>query len=341
MKEGENMIEINEQNFPCKILRNTLKQAFGKTTLTQDDLNTIQRVKIEKDELSNQISLEIIHTTKTTSLDGILSSEIVFDSDPLTTLQGMEHLKNIKSLHMKNIDGVQNMNLKCFQELEHVTLEKLNNVASVTLPNQIYSVHIAKCNNLRNIYDTEQATSLKTMTIKDCEGIERLDLTNNKELVALVFTDCHTIKELLLPNSPFLKSINCARTSLEHLNIDNNDLEVLDARFTKLKELDITNNPQLEYLYLAHTNIKELNLEHAINLRELMIDHTDITSLNLANTYKLITLHANGVKIDTLDISNCPKLNIQGNYNIKTTNIANDIEDIPQSSQTNPYVSTL
>ena len=141
------------------------------------------------------------------------------------------------------------------------------------------------------------------------KGLNSLNLTKNKELEHLMCGSCALTTLDLSPN-PNLCHLDAFRNNMTSINISKN---------TKLKRLNIWDNPELgnvsvshlpelQYYNCAKNGVTKIDVTHNPQLQELVVAWNYLTELDLSKNPRLAYLRCNDNQLDELDISHNPQL---------------------------------
>lgn len=131
-----------------------------------------------------------------------------------------------------------------------------------------------------------------------CQDLQRLDPTGCPELVRLT-ADVTPITSIDVSKNTKLRILNVADTRITSLDVSKNTaLQQLFCNHDsylyqgyKLKELDVTNNPDLIYLFCAGNDITQLDLSKNTKLVEISLARNRLTSIDLTNCISLVNVN--------------------------------------------------
>ena len=225
---------------------------------------------------------------------------------------------------------------------------KDNNIKSMDL-SENKDLHGVWCSgNPLTSLDFSGNPELEWVYCFDCK-LKSLDFSNNPKMAYL---ECNTNKELsklVLSNNDKLEHLMCGTCALTELDLSANpNLTHLDAfrnkmtklnisKNTKLKRLDIWDNPQLgnvsvshlpelQYYSCANNGVTKLDVTHNPQLQKLVCSYNDLTSLDLSKNPRLAYLDCGDNQLSKLDVSNNPQLYFLQAFinNFTTLNIGNN-----------------
>ncbi len=125
---------------------------------------------------------------------------------------------------------------------------------------------IVEKKGIKSIKGIEYFTGLEELNCKSNYEIEKLDVSQNKNL----------------------KTLNCQSNKLTGIDVSNNpDLTELLCSNNHITELDLSHNPKLTILYCNFNELRELDVSNNPDLTELLCNNNHITELDLSNNPKL------------------------------------------------------
>ena len=125
---------------------------------------------------------------------------------------------------------------------------------------------------------------------------------------------------------PNLQRLSLDMTSVESVDLSkNSELEILNVGDSRVKTLDLRNNPKITQLYISHssgtvnTDVKfeSIDVSHCPELYYFYCGGNNLKELNLRNNPKLFTLSCDRNLLRKLDVSQNPVLysvNVRYNY---------------------------
>ena len=125
---------------------------------------------------------------------------------------------------------------------------------------------------------------------------------------------------------PNLQRLSLDMTSVESVDLSkNSELEILNVGDSRIKTLDLRNNPKITQLYISHssgtvnTDVKfeSIDVSHCPELYYFYCGGNNLKELNLRNNPKLFTLSCDRNLLRKLDVSQNPILysvNVRYNY---------------------------
>lgn len=121
--------------------------------------------------------------------------------------------------------------------------------------------------------------------------------------------DNNNLTKLDLGNNAALLSISCRNNKLEELDVDEcTNLTVIDCGNNKLKELNVDGCTKLTVIDCGYNNLISLNIQECNKLRNLNCTSNQIKTLNISGCSDLSVLDCSSNELISLDISKCEKL---------------------------------
>ena len=306
----EEMIDIDEENFPDENFRNWLfLQSYGKNGLiTEDELKVITTIDI----WSNQ---------KISNLKGIE----YFTA--LTQLNCSYHL-------LTSLDVSQNTaltELRCTSN-QLTTLDISKNTALKVLwcnGNQLTNLDVSKNAELTDLYcdgnllaDLDVSTN-HNLSILSCDNnsLTTLDLSGNTVLKSLYCTN-NQLENLDISSNTVLESLNCSNNQLKNLDISGNTaLRSLNCSNNQLENWDISGNTALRSLNCSGNPMTDLDVSRCTSLGDLTCTNSPLKSLNASGCTSLNFITCPDNQLTSLDISGCTSLQDVACYNNQLKNI--------------------
>lgn len=149
-------------------------------------------------------------------------------------------------------------------------------------------------------------------------AVEKMDLSNNTELIYLSCHKSNLKGELDLSNNAKLQMVTCHKNpELTSVNIAGcKDLSFIDLTATDVTQLDISDNTELTGIAFDATNINHIDTSNNKKLMTLSAYNTQLSSLDLSDNPELTYLDVSNCKLSGLDLSKndaLTYLNINGN----------------------------
>lgn len=157
--------------------------------------------------------------------------------------------------------------------------------------------------------NVDYCPKLKELRLYGCVGIEAINLSENGLLQSLNCASTSVV-HLDLSKNPLLKSLSCSKTRITELSVvDNPKLESLYASDNRISEIDLSINELLVYLDLGRTDITTIDLSASQKLKSVSLVGTPLNTLVLGNEKpSLKTLILTSTRIDTLETSFLPSI---------------------------------
>ena len=159
--------------------------------------------------------------------------------------------------------------------------------------------------------------------------LSSIDVSNQKELVALDISMNEDIEELDVTNCPLLRKLTAYGTFIEQLDLSQNpQLQYLDVKNTMIDSLDLSNAPNLQVLNINNDYLSKLDLSKNPMLAVLEANGNEIDSLNVSDNLLLLSLSASKNKLTQLDLSKnlyLEKLSVNGNQ-LKNLDLSNNTQ---------------
>ena len=267
-------------------------------------------------------------------VNAVTELDFGWDNFSITTLNGIQHFKNLRSLYCQGQDKLEECDFSQNTLLEVLDLQQSSSLKSLDVSknvalrhlgvtySQIQSLDLTK-NTLLEILYTYGNRSLTTLDISKCNNLETL-LVENTGLASFVIPNTEKLRELDYSNTKIsldlskftnLRMLNCGGRGDDFATLNPNVkgiLQRLDCSNCGLSELNLADYPKLTDLNCADNNLKTLAVEKCENLENLICDRNQLTSLNLTNLTKLRELSVNDNQLTSLDVST--NINIRNLY---------------------------
>ena len=230
-------------------------------------------------------------------------------TEPVTTLQGIEYLSNLKAVVLSNVK----------QEDLDFSYNKLLEVLLVNVNDNHHNVQ--KTTKSLNL---SQNTMLRELSVTLASEDSNLDYSHLNNLDTIVITESK-IRSIILPNN----------------------VRKVDLASNHITDIDLSHHHNLEHLRLQQNTLHQIDIKTLNNLKYLNLHNTLINqSLDLSKNVKLEELYLglDGGKIENLDLSNNPnltnlyvksqlkKINLNNNHNLKELSLSyNHLETLDLS----------
>lgn len=175
------------------------------------------------------------------------------------------------------------------------------------------------CEFLQHVfYNRGAASVLKSINVKGCKSLKRLECPDSGMIKSLDLTGCESLEHL-----------NCGGNLLTELDIAHCSLlSRLSCDYNELSELDVTNNPSLTDLSCGGNNLTELDVASCPLLKNLYCGDNPLTHIDISRNPELEIFSCANTEIESLDFSNNPSVReIRcGNNKIMKLNLNNCTE---------------
>ena len=285
-------IEINKENFPDKMFR---AHVFARDT-----------------NLNGYLDPEEVEATTDLTISGVTIDDI----------KGLEHFTNLETLKityakLTKIDLSSNTKLKSLivsnNSLSEIDVSMLNNLETLDV----------SFNSLSNL-DLSNNNRLKWLNCSSNNIWGTLSLEKNMFLKTVAFSS-NPIREVKF-YCPFLQNLYCGLTNIKEIDFSQfPSLTILDASFSYLDSIDLSQNINLEQLDLTGQLSKDLDvsaidLSNCTNLKAFYSGYNVMDSMILPKD-SLIKLVLNYNILEELDLSDQSKLQYLDCSNNKLTSI--------------------
>ncbi|XP_021814640.1 putative disease resistance protein RGA3 [Prunus avium] len=221
-------------------------------------------------------------------------------------------LTTLTSLTIRKISGLVSLPdgmLKNNKNLAYLEIQDCQELTCIAPPDLVgscaflESLHISKCPILAYLPDGLLTTSLKNLTVQDCDSLQLIPITHGlPSLCKLHITGC-------LELSSLLSGLDYC-TSLQELTISNCDMltSALIHSLSSLRKLSIfgcSRSPKSVPSLLGFTCLRELRIEDSHGLTSLPIGLESCSSLEVLRIRNLPNVES----IPSLDLSSLTNLN--------------------------------
>ena len=172
--------------------------------------------------------------------------------------------------------------------------------------NQVYRIDVKK-SGITDLTGIERFHNLYTL---DCSelGLEKLDLSQNKELYTL-YCSTNNLTQLNLSYNTELTYLDCSGNKLTQLNLPvSTTLKTLICYDNQLSALDVNSLSGLTDLSCGKNLLGTLDVRNLKDLESLGCYENDLTALNVENNSYLNKLSCGGNQLTVLDLSHNPNL---------------------------------
>ena len=192
--------------------------------------------------------------------------------------------------------------------LEHVKQYDKNNdsILSTDERNQVYILDVEK-SGIKDLTGIKLFPKLSTLKCSEL-GLEKLDLSENKELYTL-YCSKNNLIELELSQNTELTYLDCSGNKLTQLNLPvSTKLEKLICYDNQLSALDVNSLSGLTNLSCGKNPLGTLDVSNLTSLKSLACYENGLTTLNVKNNSILKDLSCGGNQLTELDLSHNPNL---------------------------------
>lgn len=240
------------------------KQIYVETS----NLEEIYELKDLKNLIMSEVKLETIDISKFQKLERLNINDMYNMKELI--LKRHQHLKylwvsnnqKLESIDLTKIPSLKHINIKDNSNLHTITFggknSQVEDLNIIDLP-KLTAIDLSYFKNLKTLY-------LRNIPLKELDvshnlkldrvgffnlKLDTLDLTSNNKLTYLI-NDSDSFKNIIIsPDNiiSWLRLTNSKQTKLNLSNLNSKTLIGLDIQGTNIKELDITNYPNLENLY--------------------------------------------------------------------------------------------
>ena len=156
-------------------------------------------------------------------------------------------------------------------------------------------------------------SNLKNLTFLDCSYCDELKSLALGKLENLEYLRCDTcpkLESLDVRGQHKLKKLRCSNCGLKNLHLpDNGELRQLSCSWNRLSTLSLADVPKLEKLVIRNNYLTELDLESVPELTYLDWSYNkNLTSLDATALHKLKELRCNGNYLTDLNVSGLEQL---------------------------------
>jgi len=176
--------------------------------------------------------------------------------------------------------------------------------------------------DIRSLKGIECFIALKDLDCSDNLRLKVIDVSKNTFLTSFKFTD-NSFKTIDVSKNAALKELYCyfTRVEIKEIDVSNNpDLETVYLNHCGLREIDVSKNPKLKKLYVDGNELKTIDVSKNPKLEELSFQYNEIAKLDISKNRNLNFLDCLGNRLTSIDLSNNDKLEffICAYNNIKT-----------------------
>ena len=286
-----------------------------------------KNIKIFQDNSETEIDLEKKEQLKVT--------KVILENFKEKDLRAIRCFKNIKSLVINNSEIETLVDINCFKNLIELEISnsKVSNFKQISELNSLLKLSLTKI----KLLDYQ----LNEIDWGRLENLVYLDISNNS---ISSFSEClksRNVKNIKASNNKI--SYFTVSSSLELLDLSNNnlpDLELsgmnlkkLNVSFNKIESFKLTKNISLIDIDLSNNKLKVLNFDDENKIKILSLSNNkldDSIYINISKCSNLENLDINHNKVSLLE--NLSTLNKLKSLNITNTRISEiSLNDIPDS----------
>lgn len=231
-------------------------------------------------------------------MEGLVIRKIDVVTDKISSMRGIEYLKNLDSLICRGAD--------------------VNEYDDVGHPGLLDSLDVSGNRKLR--YLACDKNMLRSLNISDnpfleevlCSYnlLESIDLSAVPRLMLLRMW-VNNVGSLDFSNTPLLHTLECGSNPITSIDVSKCPrLGVLNVGDLRIKELDLSGNPKLGWLGIYGTDITTIDLSNNPNLDCLNCQDLSIAELDLSSCVNLYELKCWNCQLEELDVSLLPRLKI-------------------------------
>lgn len=171
-----------------------------------------------------------------------------------------------------------------------------------------------------NIYIPDPA--LKAMLLKnfDKNGDKEISYKEGEKIYNVNCRNLGVVSLEGIQHFPNMTSLLAADNPIETLNVESNGkLETLEISYTKIVNVDVSNNPTITKLLCNGLKLTTLDITSLTNLQFLYANHNSLKSLDLSRNAHLSYIDvANNSELSALDLSSISNLST---INVDSTNV--------------------
>ena len=231
-------------------------------------------------------------------MEGLIIRKIDVVTDKISSMRGIEHLKNLDSLICRGADVYE------YDDVGH--------------PGLLDSLDVSGNRKLR--YLACDKNMLRSLVMSDnpfleeilCSYnlLESIDLSAVPRLMILRMW-VNNVGFLDFSNTPLLHTLECGSNPITSVDVSKCPrLGVLNVGGLRIKELDLSGNPKLGWLGIYATDITSIDLSNNPDLGCLDCQDVSISELDLSSCVNLYELKCWNCQLEELNVSMLPKLEI-------------------------------
>ncbi len=168
-------------------------------------------------------------------------------------------------------------------------------------------------------YKWDKSGNLKSIKWRRCKLTGNIKLPSFNKLKSVNIYINPKLKGIDAGRNPFLEEMNCAggsigcgkivRFHINRLDVTGcRKLKKLDARYNKIKEIDLSKNKELEVLWFDSNKIEEIDLSENKKLATLLLSGNMLENIILKKNNNIISLDISKTLCKEIDVSKLKKL---------------------------------
>lgn len=277
---ADTKIEINEKNFPDKVLREAVKEFDSDENGYFDD-----------EEIENALFLSV--------------HDPFLNGTGIKNTKGIEYFTNLRVINL-SFNEIEEIDLSKNEKLEFVSMD-CNKLTSIDVSNnpKLTNLHLGS-NELTSI-DLSNNPDLTSVSLQE-NKISSIDVSANCLLETINLRE-NPITSIDVTKMPKLRELNLNTTKISSINVSKNpDLSILDLYGTGISSVDLSKNPKLVNLDVSETSVNKIDASKFPDLERLSANFTGIDSIDVTKNPKLKSLSISETKISSIDVSKNPLL---------------------------------
>ena len=227
--------------------------------------------------------------------DGVLTPEeialgtrLIIGSNPdIENCRGLEYLTGLESFQCTCCEKVTSLNLSSLSGLRNLECYQCS----------LTELDLRNCHELENLmcYDN---LALTTLLLPASAPLKTLSIGNTQLTLSPQTVNIYLYPELEYLDITGLQAAELNPGAFEHLT------DLLCGK-NQLKELDLSNNPELKYLMCADNQLETLDLSANAKLTSVTVSSNQLQELDLSVNPLVNWLNCTNNRISQLDISAC------------------------------------
>ncbi len=288
---SEDVILINENNFPDESFRNWISQNLDMNSngsLSKGEISAATRLDVSDSEICNLKGIEFF--TELIYLDCSFNNLVELNISNNLLLEYLDCSVNgffsFKELNVSN--NINLTTLKCTE----------NNILELDLSNNIKLEYL----------DCSYNSNIASLDLSNNIALKYLNLSNSEKVHGRGL-----LRTIDLSNCAILEEFYCGGNDIDELDLSNcTMLETLSCSNNRIRKLDVSKNKALKHLYCSDNMLTVLELDENDSIITLYCQNNNITSLDISHCKNISYFYAGGnsftvtVKGDTFDTSTLP-----------------------------------